>query len=87
MRGVEYEFAVHEKRKMHEKYPRDLIDEIQTAEDGYLKYRRRKPGDGGFNVIIKVRNVEVDIDNRWIVPCSTILSKTFKAHTYQCGIL
>jgi len=57
-----------------------LNGETQTGEDGYPKYRRRKPEDGGFTTTITVRNVDIDIDNRWIVPYSPILSKTFQAH-------
>lgn len=66
--------------KCTKRYPHDLIDKTQTGEDGYPKYRRRKPEDRGFTITIKVRNVDIDIDNRWIVPYSPILSKTFQAH-------
>jgi len=66
--------------KCTKKYPRDLNGETQTGEDGYPKYRRRKPENGGFTTTITVRNVDIDIDNRWIVPYSPILSKTFQAH-------
>jgi hypothetical protein len=57
-------------------YPRSLIQETQTGDDGYPQYRRRKPGDGGFTTDINV----VDIDNSWVVPYCPLLSKIFHAH-------
>jgi len=36
--------------------------------------------DNGRSTIVKVNQKEIEIDNRWIVPYSPILSKTFKAH-------
>lgn len=62
------------------RYPRGFNTETQTGKDGYPQYRRRKPEDGGFETKIKMNNRESNIDNRWIVPYSPILSKTFKAH-------
>lgn len=62
------------------KYPREMITETQTGNDGYPLYRRRKPNDGGYKATLKVRNVEMEIDNRWIVPYSPLLSKIFNAH-------
>ncbi len=68
-------------RKCTKKFPRKLTQETQTGHDGYPMYRRRKPGDGGFSTMQKMRNgQEVEIDNRWVVPYSPLLSKTFNAH-------
>jgi hypothetical protein len=36
------------------KYPRYLIRETLTGEDGYPLYRRRKPGGGGFTTYINM---------------------------------
>ncbi|XP_051791527.1 uncharacterized protein LOC127530010, partial [Erpetoichthys calabaricus] len=58
------------------KYPRPFISETQTGEDGYPQYRRRAPADGGHTINIK----GVDIDNRWVVPYSPVLSRFFNAH-------
>lgn len=58
------------------KYPRPLLKDTQTGNDGYPKYRRRSPDDGGFTVTIK----ETVIDNRWVVPYNPVLSRTFGAH-------
>jgi len=41
-------------RKCTKKYPRALIRETQTGEDGYPLYRRRRPGDGGFTTYINI---------------------------------
>jgi hypothetical protein len=62
------------------KCPRDLIRETQTVEDGNSLYRRRKPGNGGFTTYINMHNREIEVDNRWDVPYSPVLSKMFQAH-------
>ena len=71
--------------KYTKRFPRELLKETQTGQDGYPLYRRRKPEDRGFTTKIKARSrggglQEVEIDNRWIVPYSTLLSRAFKAH-------
>ncbi|XP_044591470.1 uncharacterized protein LOC123269700 [Cotesia glomerata] len=58
------------------RYPRPFLKETQTGEDGYPKYRRRSPEDGG--IAIKINGN--DIENRWVVPFNSVLSRTFKAH-------
>ncbi|XP_014298458.2 uncharacterized protein LOC106693783 [Microplitis demolitor] len=58
------------------KYPKHFMKETQTGEDGYPKYRRRSPEDGGVTTIIN----EINIDNRWVVPYNPVLCRTFKAH-------
>lgn len=66
--------------KCSKRYPRDLTNETRTGNDGYPQYRRRKPNFGGHTATIRMRNGEMEIDNRWIVPYSPLLSKTFQAH-------
>lgn len=71
--------------KCTKKYPKNLLQETQTGEDGYPLYRRRKPGDGGFTAKIKMRSSsgnmqEIEIDNKWVVPYNPLLSKMFQAH-------
>ncbi|XP_073532421.1 uncharacterized protein [Phyllobates terribilis] len=65
-------------------YPRSLVQETQTGQDGYPVYRRRKPGDGGFIAKLKMRVgsslQEIEIDNRWVVPYNPLVSKIFQAH-------
>ncbi|XP_063909824.1 uncharacterized protein LOC135127310 [Zophobas morio] len=48
--------------------------------DGKCTKKRRKPDDGGYTTTIKINNVDFEVDNRWIVPYSPILSKSFNAH-------
>jgi hypothetical protein len=58
--------------KCTKKYPRTLIKETQTGYDSYPLYtsRRRAPGDRGFTEKIKIRSsTEIEIHNRWVVPC------------------
>nr|XP_060632277.1 uncharacterized protein LOC132775579 [Anolis sagrei ordinatus] len=67
--------------KCSKKYPRQLVTDTQTGHDGYPLYRRRAPSDGGFTAKLKIRgNTEVEVDNRWVVPYSPLLSKMFQAH-------
>ncbi|XP_043262456.1 uncharacterized protein LOC122403167 [Colletes gigas] len=66
--------------KCTKNYPQALDSETITGNDGYPKYRRRSTQDNGRSTTVKVRTQEIEVDNRWIVPYSPILSKTFKAH-------
>jgi len=45
--------------KFNKKYPREMFHETHTGDDGYPKYRRRKPEDGGHTVTTRTRNDEV----------------------------
>ncbi|PAA84583.1 hypothetical protein BOX15_Mlig017082g4 [Macrostomum lignano] len=66
------------------KFPKALLRETVTGEDGYPLYRRRSPEDGGFTFPIILRangqTEEVNLDNRWVVPYCPLLSKVFNAH-------
>lgn len=53
---------------------------LLRGNDGYPLYRRRSTENGGKSVNLKVRNIDVEVDNRWVVPYSPLLSKTYKAH-------
>lgn len=66
--------------KCTKRYPRLLVSETVTGNDGYPLYRRRSPDDNGKTVTIQVRNQNIEVDNRWIVPYSPLLSKAYKAH-------
>ncbi|GFT37609.1 ATP-dependent DNA helicase [Trichonephila clavipes] len=57
-----------------------VVSDTITGNDGYPLYRRRSVEDGGKSVVLKIRNIDIEVDNRWIVPYSPLLSKTFKAH-------
>lgn len=62
------------------RFPKDLISDTITGNDGYPLYRRRSTENGGHSFKKTLRQNNVEIDNRWIVPYSPILSKTYKAH-------
>nr|XP_033797247.1 uncharacterized protein LOC117359137 [Geotrypetes seraphini] len=67
--------------KCTKRYPRQLIQDTQTGNDGYPLYRRRAIEDGGFKAKLTLRSkIEIEIDNRWVVPYSPLLSKMFQAH-------
>ena len=70
-----------ENGKCTKRFPKDLLQETQTARDGYPFYRRRKPEDGGFTTKMKIRGGrELEVNNSWIIPYNKVLSKTFRAH-------
>lgn len=62
------------------KYPRRFVNDTQTGEDGYPVYRRRDTENGGRSATLNIRGRQVTIDNRWIVPYSPILCRSFNAH-------
>lgn len=64
------------------RYPRQLTQETQTGDDGYPLYRRWKPEDGGQTAMIKlqINNQYTEMDNKWVVPYTTLLSKMYQAH-------
>lgn len=66
--------------KCSKRYPRQLISETVSDNDGYPLYRRRSTADNGNSAIIRMNNQDIEIDNRWIVPYSPILSKIYQAH-------
>lgn len=63
-------------------YPRALLKDTQTSENGYPLNRRRAPHDEGRTATIRNYNGQENIvvDNRWVVPYSPLLSKIFDAH-------
>nr|XP_018911732.1 PREDICTED: uncharacterized protein LOC109040297 [Bemisia tabaci] len=61
-------------------YPKLLIADTITGDDGYPKYKRRDVMNGGFSTVIKVRNQVIEIDNSWIVPYSPVLLRIFGTH-------
>ncbi|XP_075687659.1 uncharacterized protein LOC142656618 [Rhinoderma darwinii] len=66
------------------RFPRQLIHETQSGDDGYPLYRRRKVREGVFTALMKMKignsYQDIEVDNRWIVPYSPFLSKTFQSH-------
>ncbi|GFT98901.1 uncharacterized protein LOC104236095 [Trichonephila clavipes] len=66
--------------KCTKRHPRDLLAETITGNDGYPLYRRRSTADGGKSIKLKVLNNTIDVDNRWVVPYSPSLLKTYNAH-------
>ncbi|GFW93647.1 uncharacterized protein TNCV_4541761 [Trichonephila clavipes] len=68
--------------KCSKRFPRQMLQETQTGDDGYLLYRLRKPDDGGH--VVPGRATESgmleDVDNSWVVPYSPLLCRIFKAH-------
>jgi len=66
--------------KCSKRCPRELLEKTITDNDGYSLYRRRSTEDNGKAITLKVNGNIIEIDNRWIIPYSPLLSKNFKAH-------
>ena len=66
--------------KCSKRFPRQLVAETISGNDGYPLYRRRFSDENGRSTIVKVNQLDIEVDNRWVVPFSPLLSKTFKAH-------
>ncbi|CAF4851971.1 unnamed protein product [Pieris macdunnoughi] len=66
--------------KCTKNFPKDFTNDTITNVDGYPIYRRRSPDNGGRSFIKNINNTDIDIDNRWVVPYSPLLSKTYNAH-------
>ncbi|GFR30276.1 helitron_like_N domain-containing protein [Trichonephila clavata] len=65
--------------KCTKRYPRDLLAKTIKGNDGYSLYQRRSTEDGGKSITLKVLNNTIDVDNRWVVPYSPLLLKTYNA--------
>ncbi|GFS58435.1 hypothetical protein TNCV_2475491 [Trichonephila clavipes] len=69
--------------KCSKRFPRQMLQEIQTGDNGYHLYRRRKPGDGGH--VAPGREPESgmleDVDNSWFVPYSLHYFAESSKHT------
>jgi len=70
--------------KCTKRFPRQLLSDTQTGEDGYPLYRRRSPEAGGIKAKINVKIGNsyqgIEIDNKWVVPYCPLLSRIFEAH-------
>lgn len=66
--------------KCSKRYPRQLVPETITGNDGYPLYRRRSIDDNGKSTIVKVNRQDIEVDNRWVIPFSPLLCKAYKAH-------
>ena len=67
--------------KCTKRFPKPCQNDTITYIDGYPSYRRRDIDNGGQSYEMHLSNgVRVDIDNRWVVPYSPLLCKTYKPH-------
>ena len=63
--------------KCTKSFPKDFTNDTSTNVDGYPIYRRENTDNGGQSFTLNIYNA--DIDNRWVVLFSPLLSKTFNA--------
>ncbi|XP_025203823.1 uncharacterized protein LOC112600734 [Melanaphis sacchari] len=66
--------------KCTKSFPKEFSNDTNTNIDGYPIYRRRNIDNGEQSFKKNIKNVDINIDNRWVVPYSSLLSKTFNAH-------
>lgn len=67
--------------KCTKRFPKPCQTDTITNLDGFPSYRRRDVDNGGQSYELRLSNgIRVDIDNRWVVPYSPLLCKTYKAH-------
>ncbi|CAB3251273.1 unnamed protein product [Arctia plantaginis] len=66
--------------KCTKRYPRPLVAETVTGNDGYPVYRRRSKEDNGRTIKVKVQNQEIEIGNEFIVLYCPLLSRIFETH-------
>ncbi|XP_017469499.1 PREDICTED: uncharacterized protein LOC108361401, partial [Rhagoletis zephyria] len=66
--------------KCTKRYPRPLVAETVTGNDGYPVYRRRSKEDNGPTIKVKVQNQMIEIGNEFIVPYCPLLSRIFETH-------
>ncbi|XP_044587750.1 uncharacterized protein LOC123267261 [Cotesia glomerata] len=66
--------------KCTKRFPKDFTNDTVTHVDGYPIYRRKSTENGGQSFVKTINNADIDIYNRWVVPYSPLLSKTFDAH-------
>ncbi|GFX68491.1 ATP-dependent DNA helicase [Trichonephila clavipes] len=62
------------------RFPKPFSTETVTGEGVYQFYCRRSPENSDLRTTIQSRTNCIDIDNRWIVPFSPVLSRTFRSH-------
>lgn len=63
-------------------FPKPFTNDTITDIDYYHYIAARDPENGGHTFTMQMSNYrnEVEIDNRWVVPYSPLLSKAYKAH-------
>ncbi|GFR14232.1 ATP-dependent DNA helicase [Trichonephila clavata] len=65
---------------MYKEFPKNFTNDAITNVDEYPIYRRGNTDNGEQSFTKNVSNADIDIGNRWVVPYSPLLSKTFNAH-------
>lgn len=66
--------------KCTKSFPKVFNNDTIININGYSIYRRINTNNDSQSVTKNVKYVDIVIDNRWVVPYSPLLSKTFYAH-------
>ena len=70
----------NEDEKCTKRFPKNFTNDTITNVDGYPIYRRKNPDNGEQSFVKNINNIDIDTDNRWVVPYSPLPRKTFSAH-------
>ncbi len=68
------------KKRCSKDFPREFEERTRLAQNGYPKYRRRTPEEGGNTHTLNVKGEEFKVDNSWVVPYNAVLSLRYNAH-------
>ena len=58
-------------------YPKTFVEQTESNEDGYPKYRRR---NNDRHIVVRRNGRNVPLDNRWVVPHNLWLCTKYNAH-------
>ncbi|GFV68071.1 ATP-dependent DNA helicase [Trichonephila clavipes] len=66
--------------KCSKRFPKQMLQEEQTGDDGYPLCHRRKPGDGVHVTPGRAPESGMleDVDNSWVLPYSPLFCRIFK---------
>ena len=61
--------------KCTKNFPKNFTNDTITNVDGYPIYRRRNSDNSRQSFVKTINNVDIDIDNSWVVPYSPLIAK------------
>lgn len=61
--------------KCSKRFPKQLIVENISKNDGYPLYRQRSTDDNGRSTIVKMNQLAIEVNNHWLIPFSSVTLK------------
>jgi hypothetical protein len=82
-----YVLRLHLKFPLSERvarFPKNFCEQTRVNHDGYPEYQRR---DNGRKHLLRTRNGDFQVDNRWVVPYNPYLSRKYHCHiNVECAV-